>query len=197
MNITEPTLLSLIYSVYFMNFEHIKNDNEPKHSLLTPSMIDPVNCQLLSFYSFILSIQFLVIYTYCFNKHLLRYRTETLWEKRIETREKGGEMLFSTDISFYAKVECHYHSNFVLLHTLLWPFLNRGWENLPSPGTLIFTIVSTLDILTCFMVSWFKLFYFSKNILFTFCLKYVLIVPYNILYNYTRDIKKYNLGVLR
>lgn len=68
------------------------------------------------------------IYTYCFNKHLLRYTTETLREKRTETCERRGEILFSTDISFSANVECHFHSNFVLLNILLWPFLKRGRE---------------------------------------------------------------------
>lgn len=128
------------------------------------------------------------IYTYCFNKHLLRYTTETLWEKRTETCERRGEILFSTDISFSANVECHFHSNFVLLNILLWPFLKRGRENLPSPGTLIFINVSRLDVLTCFMVSHVKLLHFPKNMLFIFCLKYILLVLCNIVYNPIRDI---------
>lgn len=44
--------------------------------------------------------------------------------------EKSGEVLFSTHISFYTEVECLYHNNCVLFHTLLWPFLNRGRGNL-------------------------------------------------------------------
>lgn len=43
----------------------------------------------------------LLIYTYCFNKYLLRYTTETLWEKKTETWEKKRLILYSTDISFH------------------------------------------------------------------------------------------------
>lgn len=145
------TLLSPIYSAYFMNFEHIKSDNEPKHILSTPKWYLP---------STIKSAQFLLVYTYCFNKNVSRFTTEILWEKRTETWEKSGA-LFSIDVSFYAKVECLYHNDYMLLHTLLWPFPNRGRENLPSPGKLIFIKVSRLDILAYFMVSWFKLVFFK------------------------------------
>lgn len=116
----------------------------------------PLNdtCHLL------LNPQFLLVYTYCFNKNVSRFTTEILWEKRTETWEKSGA-LFSIDVSFYAKVECLYHNDYMLLHTLLWPFPNRGRENLPSPGKLIFIKVSRLDILAYFMVSWFKLVFFK------------------------------------
>ena len=88
----------------------------------------------------------------------------------------------AADISLCVKMEYHYHNNFVLLHTLLWPFLNKGRENLPSHRKLIFINVSILDILAYFMVSSFKLLYFQRIYYLFFCFKC------NTVHNYTRDI---------
>lgn len=113
-------------------------------------------------------------------------RNRNVWEKKMLTWEKRGEVVYSTDI-FYVKVECHYHNHFLLFHTVLWPFLNRGSKNLRSPRKLIFISVSRLDVLQYFMVSWFKLLCLSKNILL-FLLEINIIYMCHTVYNYTRDI---------
>lgn len=91
-----------------------------------------VNCYLLlnlyNFYLFKLTV----------STKAFQDSQHALSGERREKHWKSGKVLFSTDISFYAKVECLYHNNHVLLPSLLWPFLNRGRENLPSCGKLIF-----------------------------------------------------------